>query len=357
MRKTNFIFKTLLVLGVLTFVSCSDSDNNSVPRGDYENGILISGEGSGAGSGSVSYISYDYTVEESRIFNKVNSSDLGTYLQSISFDSDRAYIVVDLQNSVTVVDRYTFEELGKITEDLSNPRYMEVVGNRGYITNWGDGSNENDDFVAIVDINSFELIEKINVANGPERIVHNNGKLYVSHKGAYSTNNIISIINLTDNSIDTITVKDNPDEISFNSNNQLVVLSEGRTIYDASYNVIGHTLAGITTINIQSNEIVSEVVFDEGIHPSLMDIDNETLYYSIGNNIYKINIDDSSPSTTVLLSAAEGYLYGMSVENGMLYSADASFTDVSKLNIFNLASNNIVKTLDAPLGASKIYFN
>ncbi|WP_442266335.1 YncE family protein [Tenacibaculum sp. ZS6-P6] len=358
MKKINFIFKTLFLTSVLFLVSCSDDDNvPDEPKGDYEKGILISGEGSGAGSGSVTFISNDYTTKQGKIYNKVNGADLGTFLQSMTLEGDNAYIIVDNQNTISIVNRYSFQELGKVTEGLSKPRYIVVVGNRGYVTNWGSTSDETDDFIAVVDINTFEFIEKIAVGNGPERIAFKNGKLYVTHKGAFTNNNIVSVINLTNNEVSTITVKDRPDEMFFKSNNELVVLSEGRTLYDSNFNVIGHTQAGIATINLQTNVVTSEIEFSEGVHPSLMDIENGQLYYAISNDVYKVAINTTSPATSKLLTAVDGYFYGMSVKNGKLYALDASFSDISKVNIFDLSSNEKTNTFDAPLGASKIYFN
>lgn len=154
----------VLFLGGILFTSCSDDPTPSLPKGDYENGILISGEGTTAVSGSVSFVSNDLSIVENTIYKKVNNAEFGEYVQSIAFDDDRAYIVADNQNTVTVVDRYTFDKAGTITTGLSTPRYMTVVGNKGYVTNWGATDNDNDDFVAIVDLNSLVVEEKVEVA-------------------------------------------------------------------------------------------------------------------------------------------------------------------------------------------------
>ncbi len=63
----------LLAIGML-FTSCNnDDDSTVVPRGDYEDGILVSHEGNfGQGNASVSYLSYDFTVKEDNIFSTVN---------------------------------------------------------------------------------------------------------------------------------------------------------------------------------------------------------------------------------------------------------------------------------------------
>jgi len=254
---------TLLMLGAVLFTSCN-GDSNDEPKGDYENGILISGEGSGAGTGSISFVSDDYEIVENLIYQKVNLVELGTYLQSMAFDNDNAYTVVDNQNTVTVVDRYTFEKIGAITEELATPRYMTTADNKGYVTNWGTTQA----YVSVYDLSTYDFIKKINIGSGPERIIESNGKLYVSHKGGYGSNNIISVIDIATDDVQEITVSDNPDEMYFNNNGQLVVLSEGAVQYDASWSVVGNTIGSITTIAIKPknhhrflNNIVIIIVF------------------------------------------------------------------------------------------------
>lgn len=346
---------SLLIIGVVSFASCKNESIDS-PKGNYENGMLISGEGSAVGSGSVSFVSQNFNIVENLIYKKVNLGELGTNLQSIAFNNDNAYIVVDNQNTITAVDRYSFEKRGEITTDLFTPRYMVVVGNKGYVTNWGSTADETDDFIAIVNLDSFIVEGTISVGNGPERIIESNGKLYVSHKGAFTTNNVISVIDIASEMVQEVTVNDNPDELFFNNAGQLVVLSSGRVLYDALWNVTGDTPGSIAMIDTTSLEIVNEFVFSEGEHPSVMVLENDTIYYNIGNNIYAINESATSLSTTTIIEA-EGYLYGIAVQGDALFILNANFTDLSFLNVYSIATKTKTQTKEIALGASKIYFN
>ncbi|RSC92968.1 YncE family protein [Tenacibaculum singaporense] len=348
----------VLFLGSILFASCSDDTSPSLPKGDYENGILISGEGNTSISGSVSFVSNDLSTVENTIYKKVNNDEFGEYVQSIAFDNDRAYIVADNQNTVTVVDRYTFDKTGTITTGLSKPRYMTVVGNKGYVTNWGATDNESDDFVAIVDLNSLEVEGKVDVALGPERIIAKNGKLYVSHQGAFGSNNKVVIIDIATKSVvKEVVVKDRPDELYVDSSGRLVVLSQGKTIYDANWNVVGHTLAAISFINTNSNEVESELVFNEGEHPSQMVLEGNDIYYSLGNDIYKMDVNATSLPASKLFTTDAGYLYGLAVRNSEIFVLDANFSGNSKLDVYELSGKTKKDTKEVALGASKIYFN
>ena len=69
LRKLAFI----ALANLLVFTSCTD-DNDTItvaPRGDYENGLLISHEGNFfGGNASVSYVSGDLNTVENNVFER-----------------------------------------------------------------------------------------------------------------------------------------------------------------------------------------------------------------------------------------------------------------------------------------------
>jgi YVTN family beta-propeller protein len=360
MKQIKLVFASCFLIAAM--VSCSDNDNDYEPKGDYENGILISGEGGSLASGSVTYISNDFADVEHQIYSKVNSgSELGIYLQSIAFDNSRAFVVVDNKNTITVVDRYTFEELATITTGIKTPRYMVVSNGVGYVTNWGEGTygaDVDDDYIAVVDLESYTVTSTIPVGTGPERIVENNGKLYVSHKGGYSNNNIITVVDIATKTTTEIVVNDRPDEMFFNNVGNLIVLCEGVvTAYNADWSPKEGTPVSITTINTSTNTVASELIFGEGLFPSYLVEDGVNMYYNIGSKIYQLDQAATALPSTEILDTEAIYLYGIAVEQDNLYALDASFTEQSTLNVFDLSSKVKTTTIKAPLGASKIYFN
>lgn len=338
------------------FISCdNDSDEILEPGSDYSNGILVSGEGSGAGTGSISFIPQDLSSSTHLIYKAENDAELGTFLQSIAFSDTNAYISVDNQNTITVVDRITFQEVGKIDSQLELPRYMEVVGEVGYSTNWGSTASETDDFIAVVDLNTNSVTKTIPVSLGPERIVSKDGKLYVSHKGAYGVNNIVSVIDIATDAVTEISVGDKPDELLFTQSGDLIVLSEGAVQYDMDWNVIGNTLGSISKIDTNTNSVTSTLTFADGEHPSLLEIDGSDLYYSLNSGVFKMSVTDTELPTSSFIEA--GYINGMSINNNQLYTAVASYTALSDFNVYSLSNKEMITTLKVGIGASKIYFN
>ncbi|KAA5823523.1 YncE family protein [Algibacter amylolyticus] len=351
----------LLVLALLTSIfitSCSeDSDDNPVvPKGDYENGLIVSHEGNfGQGNASVSFVSDDFLTVENNVFSNVNGAPLGDTAQSITFSDDLAYIVLNVSNKIEVVNRYTFESVATINSGLVNPRYMTISNGKGYVTNWGDGGDSTDDFVAVIDLATNTVSNTIHVGEGPEYILEKGYMLYVSHKGGWGVNNIISVIDTTDNNVGTLEVNDAPGAMAFDSNGNLVVLCSGANQYWLTPAV--ETLASITRISTNNSAILDVMEFASGEHPSIMTHDDDELFYILNGEVYELEDSSDALPTTAILDVSSTSAYGISVEDDTLYVANSNFTEESDLLIYDLDSASLMETIELSIGAAKIYFN
>lgn len=315
----------LLAFGIpLFFTSCSDDDNGGghTSKGDFENGVFILNEGGfNTNTADVSFLSENGEMEH-EIYNAVNGSLLGDIAQSIGFEGNKAYIVVNNSNLIRVVNRYTFELIATISSGLQNPRYIVFENGKGYVSNWGDPFDTSDDFIAVIDLISNQVSTTISVSEGPEKMVEENGKLYVAHKGGYGTGNSVSVINLSSNSVTaTISVADVPDGIQ-EENGYLYVLCSGSSSWIPE---IPSTQGGLYKINLSNNEIVQELPFSEGIFPSHLEIENNKMYYTIGSEVYVMGLSDTELPANSLLSLSENgvwSIYGFTVENGKIYMSD-----------------------------------
>lgn len=341
------------VLALSLLFSCSNDDDGTItlqePLGDYENGIIVSAEG---GPSSVAYISNDFSTSENDIYFNVNGETLGVYLQSIGFNGDNAYIIQD-SGTITVVNRYTFELVTTITTGLTLPRYIGFNGSTAYVSDWADPNTSTDDYVAVIDLNSYTVTSTIPVSEGPEQVLANNGKVFVSHKGGYGVNNEISVISTSNSTAATISVNDVPDEMVLDSQGNLLVLSEG----GQSWQVSGETLASITRINTSDNSVISTVEFASGNHPSLMSYSNGMAYYILNNEVYALADTATNLPSSSLFSVDAGYAYGLSVKEDNLFLTDASFSAQSTLKVYDLPSGTLSESFGVGIGASKIYFN
>ncbi len=358
MKNWNKLFLGAAVSLSLFATSCNNDDDGPgivEPQGDYVNGYFVLNEGNFGGSNaSVSFIGNDGTVQNN-IFNAVNGTGLGDTAQSMTLDEDRAYIVVNGSNTIEVVNRYTFQRIGTISSGLMNPRYMEIENGKGYVSNWGDPSNPNDDFIAVINLSTLNVSSAISVAEGPERMEEENGKLYVAHAGGYGYGNSVSVINTSNNNVvASISVGDVPNSL-VEENGTLYVLCAGKAAWTGE-----ETSGKLVLINTSSNNVTSTLEFPATQHPSQLTEDAGKLYYTIDNSIYTANLSLTSlPNSPVFSTGEQGVygVYGFEVENGKIYVADAGdFISDGKVLVYN-STGTLESTLTVGALPNGIYFN
>lgn len=319
------LFATLA--GCIFLASCSDDDdpqnNIQLPLGAYDNGVLILNQGNfNGGNSEVSYLSNDFATFQNGIFGIVNEGDeMGDTGQDIGFYNDLAFIVMNNSASIQIVNRYTFASVGTITEGLSNPRYIAFANGKAYVTNWGNPVDTTDDYVAVINLSTLQVISNIPVAEGPERIIEENGKLYVAQTGGYGYGNSITVISAATNAVTkTITVGDVPNSMEI-ENGTLYVICGGKPIFAPV-----ETAGQLTKISLASETVTGHIDFAAGKHPMNLEIEDGALYYTVDADIFK-----STPGAATLPSAAffsttsQGVygVYALEVENGKIFVADA----------------------------------
>lgn len=351
------IFKQLTYLLVATFlfVSCSSDDDAidspPLPLGDYETGFFVANEGPfGTGTGTITFVANDFSSVSQSIYNTVNSSDIGNVVNSMGFYAESAYIVANNSHLVQVVNRYTFESEATITDGLDNPRNFVAVGDKGYITNWGDAFVETDDYIAVVDLLTNTVTETIALPLGPEKVIAVGTNLYVAHQGAYGQNNLISVIDTTTDTVSTtITVGDVPNSMVL-IGSDLWVLCGGAPSYATV-----ETAGSLVKVSTATNTVSATMTFEVTEHPSLLTSEGSDLYYTLNGEVYTMDVAAATLPTTSIIS---GFFYGMTAHNGKLYATDAGdYASDGTLKVYDLATQVEEQSITVGIIPGGIYFN
>lgn len=349
LKKLSYLFITALII-----TSCSSDDDAAapiVPLGDYEKGILITNEGPfGTGTGTVSFIPEDLSANQGSIFQLVNDSELGNIVQSMGFSGDNAYIVVNNSHKVHVVNRYTFELVATIENGLNNPRNFVAVETTGYITNWGDPLDNNDDFVSIIDLTTNTITGSIAVDFGPEKLITDRNNVYVAHQGGWGQNNKISIIDTSNNTVSNVVeVGDVPNSMGI-IGSDLMILCGGNPSFSGN-----ETNGKLVRMNLNNNSISQSFDFGTTDHPSSLSINGTDLLYNLNGSVFSM---ENSASSLPTASIIDGSFYTMTAKNGNLYATDAGdFASNGTLKIFDLSSNAEVESFTVGIIPGGIYFN
>ena len=324
------------------FISCDNVDDpKPMPKGDYENGFFITNEGNfGSPNGSITFIDNELLQESHNIFSSINSTNLGDVLQSVTFEEDYAYLVLNNSNKIEVVNRYTFKSIATITENIAAPRYALVKNGKLYVTNGGNNS------VLIFDATSFAYETSITIDKTVEEIKENNDFIYVMN-AAYGFGSEISVLDVKTNTVvKTITVAEGLNSIE---------------IEDGILYALHKT--GITKVSTSTNEIIGDIPFEDGLsNATKLEVEDDFLYFLSGSKIFKFSKDVTSLANVELVDTKVedqpwfvGYGFSV-VKNKLFYTDVKGFTENSEVQVYDL-DGKLLKNFNAGIGANGVYDN
>jgi hypothetical protein len=340
----------LLALSATFFTACSSDDEpGEAPLGTYDDGLFVLNEG---GMGEVTFIGDGGQTVQQNVFETVNGTaqDLGQYAQSMFFDGDRAFIISNGSNKITVVNRYSFAYIATISTGLTVPRYGVVHNGKAYVTNSNSFDSATDDFIAVIDLATLAVEDPIIVNDQAERLVAYNGKLYVS-SGFYGVGNKINVFNAEAKTfVTSIVVGETP--------NSLEVKNE--TLYVLCGNYTDDSK--LVKIKLADDTILDEVPFPGTMDLAQnLDIEGDRIYFTVGPKVHSVATNAIAVTDTPLFNTGSTGLYvgyGFAVHDGRIYVAEAAddFTSDGKVYVYSLSGNEITE-IPAGLGPNGFYFN
>ena len=341
------LFNLTLFLA-LCLSSCTSNDDSELPLGNYEDGILIVNEGN-AQSGSVTFAANNLQTVQQDIFSLVNPQQLlGGYVQSMFFNGDRAFIISNFANKITVVNRYTFEYLGSIETGLYHPRYGVVYNGKAYVTNMAGWESDQDDYVAVINLATFMAETPIQLDSYAERITINNGKIIVSN-GAFGSGSSITIIDTAENSVQNINIGISPNSMAIVSD-ILYVLGN---YTDGTSALVKIPLA--TPTSFQLADLSATILFAANLVE-----DQGMLYFTAGSKVYKMSATTLLPDMPLFDTQSNSiYIgYGFAVRDSRIYVCEATedFISDGKVLVYNM-NGSLLAEIPAGLGPNSIYFN
>ncbi|ARN77111.1 cell surface protein [Nonlabens spongiae] len=340
---TKFYKLLLSAFAISILIACNGDDDVQAPRGAYENGTIILNEGGSAG-GSVSFLTEDRTELAADIFANVNDlPGAGLFLQSIFFDDDRAFIISNGSNVINVVDRFTFELLGTIDSQLSVPRYGVIYDGMAYVTNQADFSTDQDDYLAIIDLNTYTIEETIVIGGTGERMVIANDAIILQNASYGFGNELRKFDPATRTFSAPLSVDAGLNSIQLLNNQVYALDSEGVKVIDPVNFTITRSLSA------------------GSLSPSNLRVANNQLYYTSGSAAYSVSSTSTALSTTPIFdygsSSLYGTFYGFDVNEDLIYVADAGdFTSEGSIFIYNTNGELIYDGVSGDIAPNSFYF-
>ena len=351
MKKINL----LLALALIISLTACEKDKPKEELGEFASGVFVVNEGNfGHGNAAISFGDADFSTITNDIYQTVNNTALGDQAQSIGFNNHKAYIVVTGSNKIEVTEDDTMKRVATISSGLTNPRYFESIGEHtALVSCWGDTSDSTDDYLAIVNTNSDEVSGRIPVDLGPEKMVKNDDYLFVAHKGAWGTNNKVSVYDLVLKQItNVITVGDRPNSMVV-KDQYLWVLCGGEPSWTGN-----ETAGQLYKIDLNNNFNI-DAVFDFATteHPNFLSLSGDNLYYYLNGKVYKMNVNDTALPTSEFMTYA-GNAYNMEAYDGKLYITDAvDYQQEGKVSVFDASDAHLINEKTAGIIPGDLGFN
>lgn len=349
MNFKNYI--TIAVASALLFtMSCRNDDPvTEVPKGDYQNGILIANEGNfGKPNATISWVSPDYSTVKDDVYKTVNGENLGDVLISVAFKGDDAYLAVNNSNKIVVANRYTLKKTSEITAEVHQPRYVAFSNNKLFVTN--------NDFFSTRKLNIYDgnnaFVKSISFDRYAEKVVEAGNYIYVQTDGSQylapnyeesATGHTVTRVNATTNAVDkTITLNDTgiiKDMISYNG-----------TVYVLSADKTATTLFKINGATGEYQPVKLDVP-----NGNKVVAENNQLYILGSKKVYYMPTTASSVAGSFSLDSAASP-YGFNVIDGKVYVSYSDFVSNSKVSVYD-TKGTVLKTFTAGMGTNGFYKN
>ena len=313
----------------------------------YSNGYIVSNEGNfGTPNAEISYIDENNVVTNNIYGIANNGEKVGDVLQSLTFDQNKVYMVVNNSKKIIVADRSSFVKIGEITSNIILPRYTTVANGKIYTTNTGNSSTGK--YVSVHDATTFAYIKSIPLDKSAEEIKTVNGKVYVM-KSYFGGGDSFEVI---DPSTDTIT--------------KTIVLSRGlqsfkvkdNTIFALCSNANGTT---IYKVNTATDSVESSITNATIKNVKKMAQDGDSIYLAAGLNVYTLSTDLTTFSDTPIFSvpAGQGWdeFYGFSAIDGKIFQANANSFQYNSSVYAYTPLGTVLNTYTTTMGANGIYKN
>lgn len=339
---------TIAFASALLFTVSCNSDTEVNQEMYYGNGFLIANEGNfGKPNADVTYVSSDLSLKQDNIFSSNNGgSNLGDVLQTIAYNGENAYLLLNNSNKIQIVNRYNFKKQGEITSNLNSPRYMAFANNNLYVTNDKYGG---DKYVSVYKASDFSFVKKISFTDNVERIVEVNNNIFVQN-ASFGFGNKISYITTSNNEVQST-----------------ITLPSGNINKMIAYNQSVYAIATGTTdsyvYKISSTGAITQTYTLTGITDATnLEIEKGKMYFSSGLKVYAMDLTaTTAPSTPLftVVNSVDPYsnLYGFSVVNDRIFVSDANgFTEDSKITVYS-TTGSVLKTFTAGKGSNATYWN
>ncbi|WP_300729725.1 YncE family protein [uncultured Bacteroides sp.] len=263
-------------------------------------GFFLLNEGNmGSNKCTIDYFNYQEGYYLRNIYPESNPDvvkELGDVGNDIQIHDGKLYAVVNCSNLVEVMDVRTARHLGSV--NIPNCRYITFNGDKAYVSSYAGPVQIDPEArpgkIVEFDTRTLQITREVTVGYQPEDLVITNGRLYVANSGGYRFPNYDRTVSVVDlNSfkvVNTIDVAINLHRMELDKYGRIYVTSRG------DYNGIGsdvyiidsktETVAGSLGVSANEMHLCGDSLYIIGSEGNNQQQDNHVSY-----TLYDISLD------------------------------------------------------------------
>ena len=314
----------LLIIFILSFTACNENGDTNPQL----NGVIIANAGNfGAANGSISlYDEMIGTISNAVVKTANNNSAIGATIESVFVNNNTGYILCNNPDKIEIIDVSNYKYLDNPITDLDNPRTMVVIGEKGFVSCWGPYESDyslKNSYVAIIDLNSNQIIKKVPSNPGPQGMLINDDKIYIAN--SYTSE--VSVLNTVDESMHDIEVGAAPQRFITDKQGRIWV-SLG-----SYYGAYGADKTGLAVIDPTTDQVVKFVnlagISDDGL--IAVNGSGEIIYFvktaaypDTNTSVYQINTETYEISDNAIVTGNNFSALGCNPTSNKIYIADSN---------------------------------
>lgn len=332
--KFNLPLFSLLVLVALSCNKSEDGQPVSIPEG--ERVLLVGNEGGfNAGNASLTLFNFSNNQLSQEVYSNANQGEpIGDVLQSINFENDELYLIVNNSEKIEVVGAQNFEKRRTISIVGGSPRYMSFVSEqKAFVSDLYAGG------LHVINPENGAYIDFLDLPNSVEHMLNVGDEVWAAEsidQDFVPGDELIIIQGNTNQLVGNISLSAGVNTIFQDKNDMVWALCLG----DGFANPV--VASKLYKIDPQTKEVVLSLELPElvGYSPVAMAIspNKDFVYYIQSGSVFRMNVDNTSLPSDPFIENNFTFLYTIHCdqESGQIALTDAKdFAQNGDLHLFD----------------------
>lgn len=341
------LFFLFILLGItIIFSACNENIEEEMPE---ISAVLIVNEGNfNAGDGSLSFYDEEGMTVTNNIVADANAgNEIGSTVQSMYMHDGVGYVICNNSDKIEFISTEDYTYLANPITNISQPRFMTVVGEMGYVSCWGPWSQDwalPDSYIAVIDLDDRTVVDTLECGSGPEGIISFGNKLFVANSYEFS----FSVIDLADNSHLKLELDSSPFHFALDGSGSLWITKSSGLQNNDPVSLDSITHISVTNMNGKMT----------------IDGDGENIYFltseswpGTATEIFSFDIGAKALSPAPLVSGENFYGLGINPTTRKLYVSNSNaFSGPGEIFVYD-AEGNLLDQQTVGVGPSSFMFN